>query len=87
MLHILLIFRWRLHICRQRKQRRRRLATANTPQQNNGTDCGVFMCSFAECVASGQELTFRQTDVRDQREHLGVSILEGRIRGWRGWEG
>ena len=60
---------------------------SNTPQQNNGTDCGVFMCSFAECVASGQELTFRQTDVRDQREHLGVSILEGRIRGWRGWEG
>ena len=44
-------------------------------------------CALGQCVASGQELTFRQTDVRDQRERLGVSILEGRIRGWRGWEG
>ncbi|XP_061553078.1 sentrin-specific protease 2 isoform X3 [Phycodurus eques] len=30
------------------------------PQQRNGSDCGVFACKYAQYVAKGRPLTFRQ---------------------------
>jgi len=35
----------------------------NVPQQENGNDCGMFMCGFAECVASDRRVDFSQEDI------------------------
>ena len=32
--------------------------TRETPQQNNGSDCGVFTCTFAECASEGRAMHF-----------------------------
>lgn len=29
---------------------------SNIPQQDNSADCGLYVCKFAECLASGQDL-------------------------------
>lgn len=31
----------------------------NVPQQENGVDCGVYCCAFAECISDGRPLTSR----------------------------
>ena len=30
------------------------------PQQRNGSDCGVFVCRMAECLAQGVRMEFTQ---------------------------
>lgn len=30
------------------------------PQQKNGSDCGVFACKYADYIAKGRPLTFKQ---------------------------
>lgn len=37
------------------------------PQQTNGSDCGVFVCQFCECLADGRPLDFTQADIPDRR--------------------
>jgi hypothetical protein len=48
-----------------------------TPQQNNGYDCGVFTCNFAECLSSGREFLFDQDDMPDLRLRLAARIMGG----------
>merc|ERR1712130_219689 len=36
---------------------------SNIPQQQNGYDCGVFACHFAECAGRGSEIDFSQKDM------------------------
>jgi len=36
----------------------------NTPLQNNGCDCGVFTCMFADYISTNQPLTFSQSNIQ-----------------------
>lgn len=50
------------------------------PQQRNGYDCGVFMCSFAECLANGRDwIDFDQTFITDMRRKIITQILSNKI--------
>jgi len=51
----------------------------NVPQQNNGYDCGVFMCTFANYVAMDQEFDFTVNDMEYFRKRIAVDILRGKI--------
>lgn len=60
----------------------------NIPQQNNGYDCGVFACQFAECLSradggAGEEerdvFNFTQADMPFLRKRLVVDILNKSI--------
>jgi sentrin-specific protease 1 len=48
-----------------------------TPQQNNGCDCGVFTCMFADYLGAGEALNFSQADMPHFRYRVGARILEG----------
>ncbi|OEH76995.1 ulp1 protease c-terminal catalytic domain-containing protein [Cyclospora cayetanensis] len=37
------------------------------PQQENGFDCGVFLCQMAECIADGRAFDFQQKDIKNIR--------------------
>ncbi|TNN31624.1 Sentrin-specific protease 2 [Liparis tanakae] len=37
------------------------LRAAEIPQQRNGSDCGVFVCKYADYIAKGRPLTFKQS--------------------------
>ena len=55
-------------------------AIASCPQQDNGFDCGVFVCAFSLCLTHGvHENTFTQEDMPFFREHIALSIQEGRL--------
>ena len=47
----------------------------NTPQQDNGYDCGVFCCMFAKYIAKKLPLTFSQADVTSYRRTIHDQIL------------
>ena len=42
----------------------------NAPQQKNGYDCGVFVCTTAEYLARGQDLSFSQADMPNIRKRM-----------------
>lgn len=44
------------------------------PQQNNGSDCGVFTCQFGECLSDGRFLDFTQKNIPNLRLKM-VRIL------------
>jgi Ulp1 family protease len=39
----------------------------NLPQQDNGYDCGVFVCMFARCISFNLEMKFKQSDMPNCR--------------------
>eukprot|EP00923_Selenidium_pygospionis_P012515 GHVN01021252.1.p1 GENE.GHVN01021252.1~~GHVN01021252.1.p1 ORF type:complete len:878 (-),score=257.67 GHVN01021252.1:48-2291(-) len=45
-----------------------------TPQQNNGCDCGVFTCRFAECIGDGRAFDFGQDDIGEARVLMAAQI-------------
>jgi len=46
------------------------------PQQNNAYDCGVFMCQFAESIASGNNIqNVNQADMPYYRKRMMLEIL------------
>ena len=48
----------------------------DTPQQENCTDCGVFVCMFAKYIVRNEPLQgFNQLIVNDFRAEIGRSIL------------
>jgi len=49
----------------------------NTPQQENGFDCGVFTCMFADYLSRDAPLTFGQHTVTECRERMVLSIVKG----------
>jgi hypothetical protein len=46
------------------------------PMQENGYDCGVFTCAFADFLSSGMELRFDQSYVTELRNRIALSILK-----------
>ncbi|OMH82927.1 Sentrin-specific protease [Zancudomyces culisetae] len=49
------------------------------PTQNNGYDCGVFACTFAELSSRRQEFTFSQSDIKFLRKKMMVEIIQSRL--------
>jgi len=47
------------------------------PQQNNGYDCGVFTCFFADCFSHGKDLNFDQDDMPNLRLRLAARVVNG----------
>merc|ERR1711864_32071 len=49
------------------------------PQQENGSDCGVFVCQVAEHLTRGELLSFGQKDVPYFRRKMIWEIIRNRI--------
>ena len=50
------------------------------PQQNNGYDCGVFVCMYAYCMCMNIPVdTFLQRNAQFFRRHITLSIAQGRL--------
>ncbi|XP_066521843.1 sentrin-specific protease 2 isoform X2 [Hoplias malabaricus] len=52
---------------------------ATVPQQKNGSDCGVFVCKYADYIARGHPLTFRQCHMPYFRKAMIWEILKQRL--------
>ena len=54
--------------------------TTSVPQQRNGCDCGVFMCTYANFLVAGHELLgFSQQDMPLFRARLAADVLRGYV--------
>ncbi|XP_016998257.3 interaptin isoform X2 [Drosophila takahashii] len=51
----------------------------NVPQQQNGSDCGVFSCMFAEYISRDVPITFCQTEMEYFRRKMVLEIAAGEI--------
>lgn len=49
------------------------------PQQNNGIDCGVFVCRFAECAALDRPFDFSQRDIPNLRVLMTLQIVNTQL--------
>lgn len=47
------------------------------PQQMNGSDCGMFACTFAEFLTRNAKITFSQEHMPYLRKKMVVEIIEG----------
>ena len=48
---------------------------SDIPVQQNGTDCGVFTCKYAECVSADRPCAFTQYDILALRNRMKYEIL------------
>mmetsp|Transcript_64960 Transcript_64960/g.102945 ORF Transcript_64960/g.102945 Transcript_64960/m.102945 type:complete len:124 (+) Transcript_64960:254-625(+) len=48
------------------------------PQQNNGYDCGVFTCFFADCFSGGRDCGFEQDDMPNLRLRIAARVVSGK---------
>ncbi|KAK9878423.1 hypothetical protein WA026_022063 [Henosepilachna vigintioctopunctata] len=49
------------------------------PQQMNGSDCGMFSCTFAEFYSRGAKFIFKQEDMPYLRSKMVVEIITGEL--------
>lgn len=49
------------------------------PQQMNGSDCGMFSCTFAEFISRDARITFTQEDMPYLRKKMVVEIMLGEL--------
>lgn len=49
------------------------------PQQMNGSDCGMFSCTFAEFITRNAKITFKQEDMPYLRKKMVVEIMSGEL--------
>eukprot|EP01083_Nonionella_stella_P071146 190932_1 len=49
----------------------------DVPTQQNGSDCGVFTCMFADFLSLDRPLSFTQEHIDQCRERIALSILKG----------
>ncbi|XP_073986869.1 uncharacterized protein isoform X2 [Rhodnius prolixus] len=49
------------------------------PQQMNGSDCGVFCCTFAEFLSRRAKFTFLQKDMPEIRQKMIYEIVTGKL--------
>ena len=51
--------------------------TNDTPRQQNGNDCGVFTCMFADFLSTDRSFEgFRPSDMSLYRQHIALSIVK-----------
>lgn len=55
------------------------IAPLQTPQQQNGYDCGVFTCCSMLTEAFDSEYTFTQPGITGAREHIFIQLLRQAI--------
>lgn len=55
------------------------LKAIEIPQQKNGSDCGVFACKYADYIAKGRPLTFRQCHMPLFRKLMIWEILNQKL--------
>lgn len=48
------------------------------PKQNNGYDCGVFTCFFADCFSAGRTCAFEQDDMPNLRLRIAARVVSGK---------
>ena len=46
-----------------------------TPKQQNGNDCGVFVCAFAEHILLNKPMEFSQEDIYRARAHIAFTLI------------
>lgn len=49
------------------------------PTQSNGSDCGVFVCQFANYVSRDLPIHFTQHDMAYFRKRMAIEILNGKL--------
>lgn len=49
------------------------------PQQMNGSDCGMFACTFAEYLSRDSPITFAQENMPYMRRKAIIEIIEGKL--------
>lgn len=49
------------------------------PQQMNGSDCGMFACTFAEFLSRNAKITFSQEHMPYLRRKMVIEILDGEL--------
>jgi sentrin-specific protease 1 len=55
--------------------------TVETPRQQNGYDCGVFTCLFADWISADRVLEMlSEQEMLLYREHIALSILDGQAK-------
>ncbi|RLN10248.1 hypothetical protein BBJ28_00014183 [Nothophytophthora sp. Chile5] len=52
---------------------------SDTPQQSNGSDCGVFSCMFADYISQNKALTFSQKDMEFHRHRMVLHVTQGAL--------
>uniref|UniRef100_A0A8C2BFP9 SUMO specific peptidase 2 n=1 Tax=Cyprinus carpio TaxID=7962 RepID=A0A8C2BFP9_CYPCA len=55
------------------------LRPSEIPQQKNGSDCGVFVCKYADYISRGRNLTFRQNHMPYFRKAMIWEILNQKL--------
>lgn len=55
------------------------LRAGEIPQQKNGSDCGVFACKYADYIAKGRPLTFKQCHMPLFRKLMMWEILNQKL--------
>ncbi|XP_077055527.1 sentrin-specific protease 2 isoform X2 [Siphateles boraxobius] len=55
------------------------LRPSDIPQQKNGSDCGVFVCKYADYISRGHKLTFRQNHMPYFRKVMIWEILNQKL--------
>ena len=50
--------------------------TADTPQQRNGFECGVFTCMFCDFISKVRSLVFNQSHIDQCRDQVALSIMK-----------
>ena len=53
-----------------------------SPQQDNGTDCGVFSLLAADCIMLGETLEYTQSDIPLARLRTALQCLEVSVGHW-----
>ncbi|XP_034418831.1 sentrin-specific protease 2 isoform X2 [Cyclopterus lumpus] len=56
------------------------LRATEIPQQKNGSDCGVFVCKYADYIAKGRPLTFKQCHMPLFRKLMIWEILNQKLQ-------
>ncbi|XP_049538963.1 uncharacterized protein LOC125953420 [Anopheles darlingi] len=52
---------------------------SDCPKQNNGSDCGVFSCMFAEFLTRDHPITFNQSRMQYFRRKMMLEIAQGEL--------
>ncbi|KAH6922318.1 hypothetical protein HPB50_013100 [Hyalomma asiaticum] len=55
------------------------LKIMDVPQQQNGSDCGMFTCQYAECISRDAPISFGQQDMAYFRKRVVYEILHQTI--------